>query len=603
MSAPRTNGGGAPPGPDTACVNLHWALALLRGLLAGGLRTLVLSPGARSTPVVAAAQRLEARGRLELVPILDERSAAFFALGAARASGRAVALLATSGSAPAHWYPAVIEAAEAEIPLVLLSADRPPRLRAWGANQTVDQTRLFGGFVREFHDPGPPTDAPAALKAQSALGRRALAVAGAPRPGPVHLNLPFDEPLVPSPDCLAAAERVLDAGSGPRAAAAAAPAPAAASGGLPLDPWPAGPGVIVCGPGTVPAGEAAAGAGTTAAALRDCAERLGLPVLADPLSGLRAAADGPWMSNYDALLRNPGAARALRPAWVLRLGRAPVSKTLGRWLEGIPSILAAPGGAWSDPAHDALARLTLTPAVLCAALAATGGPAPRPDWLARWRAADARVCALARARLEAPHWHEGQVIRALFAAMADGDGLLCANSLPIRQLDTWSAAALPAGAGPRRLFGNRGTSGIDGQLSTLAGLNHGGVPCWGLLGDLSAWHDLSGLLLARRLDRPLLVLNNGGGRIFDTLPQRALPDFGRLWNTPVAADLARLAALGALGHWCVDAADALAQALAEAGRRPGLIEVRLDADASLAAHQAFWQQVAEAALVPPVAGG
>ena len=187
----------APAPPDPAATGLRWALALLDGFIAGGVRHLVISPGSRSTPVILAAQQ---RPDLTLTPILDERSAAFFALGLARASGRPVALLATSGSAPAHWYPAVMEASAAGIPLLLLSADRPPEAHGWGANQTTDQTRLFGTQVREFHDPGAPVDDPAVRRALTALGRRAAAVSQGRRPGPVHINLPFREPLVPRAD-------------------------------------------------------------------------------------------------------------------------------------------------------------------------------------------------------------------------------------------------------------------------------------------------------------------------------------------------------------------------------------------------------------------
>ncbi len=179
---------------DPAALGVRWCLTLLDGLVAGGMRHLVLSPGSRSTPVVLAAQR---RPELSLTPILDERSAAFYALGLARASGRPVGLLATSGSAPAHWYPAVIEAEASGVPLVLISADRPPELRAWGANQTVDQTRIFGTHVREFHDPGPPVDLPAAFKALRRLGLRTATVSRGVSPGPVHINLPLREPLVP----------------------------------------------------------------------------------------------------------------------------------------------------------------------------------------------------------------------------------------------------------------------------------------------------------------------------------------------------------------------------------------------------------------------
>ncbi|TVQ87437.1 MAG: 2-succinyl-5-enolpyruvyl-6-hydroxy-3-cyclohexene-1-carboxylic-acid synthase [Chromatiaceae bacterium] len=560
------------------CTSLRWCLALLDGLLAAGLTRLVLSPGARSTPMVLAAQRCEAAGQLPLTPILDERSAAFFALGLARASGRPVALLATSGSAPAHWYPAVIEAAETGLPLLLLSADRPPRLRGFGANQTIDQTRLFGAFVREAHDPGLPSADPATLKAIRALGLRAGTQAQGPHPGPVQVNLPFDEPLVPDADCIAAADLVAP----PPGPGRPPPVPGLRLDGLQPGDWPAGRGLLVCGPGADRAGLAALPWPSLAA--------LALPVLADPLSGLRTTPAADAMvcsSHYDSLLRHPAAA-ALRPDWVLRVGAAPVSKTLGRWLAGIPSILCDPAGGWSDPEHDLIARLTAPPAALLAALAAAGVGTPDADWYARWGAAEARVAALAAAELATAPWCEGQVIRTLFPHLAPDEALLCSNSLPIRQLDTWSGP-LPPGV---RVLGNRGVSGIDGQLSTLAGSNAAGVPTWGLLGDLSLCHDLSGLLLAEHWQRPLLVINNGGGRIFDYLPQRGLPDYERLWRTPVAPPLAALAAAFGVVHQAVGDAAALSAALAAPPPRPLLIEVQIDAERSRAMHQDYWRRVA-----------
>ena len=284
---------------DLGCINLHWSLALLDGMVAAGLSHLVLSPGARSTPLLIAAQHLEAAGRLPLTPILDERSAAFFALGLARAHLRPVALLATSGSAPAHWYPAVIEAAEVGLPLLLLSADRPPRLHGWGANQTIDQTRLFGAFVRESVDAGLPQATAAALKAQFALGRRAALVSCGKRAGPVHLNLPFDEPLVPGADCLAAlaTERSIAERSGADRLAAADHLAAERGLGAPptdvaidarLSHWPGGRGLILCGPGAEPRTPVSKTSGPNLApSLWRCADALALPVLVDPLSGLR----------------------------------------------------------------------------------------------------------------------------------------------------------------------------------------------------------------------------------------------------------------------------------------------------------------------------
>ena len=635
----------APAPPDPAATGLRWALALLDGFIAGGVRHLVISPGSRSTPVILAAQQ---RPDLTLTPILDERSAAFFALGLARASGRPVALLATSGSAPAHWYPAVMEASAAGIPLLLLSADRPPEAHGWGANQTTDQTRLFGTQVREFHDPGAPVDDPAVRRALTALGRRAAAVSQGRRPGPVHINLHFREPLVPRAD--SGLEPSLPADDAAQAAHAE-PLPGGArvdriAPGITATHLTLGPairdrlrgrGLIYCGPDNPRPG--------FPEAVLSCAVALGVPVLADPLSEVRfghgqgavlsppafrtslpnppprggrepetqwlgltnptlAAGESehlasPLVSRYKSLVRNPQAARALRPDWVLRFGRAPISRTVLDWLPGIPLILVDPAGRWSDPAHDlalgASLHLDLDPVALCTALAADP-PAPAdPAWLAQWARAEARLAALAADYLAATPWCEGHLISDLVASLPAGEGLLCANSLPIRQFETWSGTREAC----LRVFGNRGLSGIDGQLSTLAGLNAGGIPTTGLLGDLSFLHDLSGLLLAAPLPRPCIIINNGGGRIFDYLPQRGLPDFERLWRTPQTLDIGALAATFSLSHRRVGDAQGWRAALA-AGltSTPGLIiEVMMDAPRSQEIHLEFRRRVAEADLI------
>jgi 2-succinyl-5-enolpyruvyl-6-hydroxy-3-cyclohexene-1-carboxylate synthase len=569
---------------DAGCAALRWCAALLSGLTEAGLSTVVLSPGSRSTPMVLAAQR---RHDLVIRPIVDERSAAFFALGVARASQRPVACLATSGSAPAHWYPAVIEAHESGVPLILISADRPPLLRHWGANQTIDQIRLFGSFVRETHDPGLPRDDAKALKAMRALGLRAGTVCLAPRPGPVHLNLPFAEPLVPRSDCSPAPQRALDAT--PRAAPLqAADESANETDSAPLA-LPPGSGLVVCGPGRFGA--------ELAPLLCRCAARLGLPVLADPLSGLRfgpSAED--IVTGYDALLRNGAAADALRPDWVLRLGRAPVSRRLCEWLDGLPTVLIDPTGGWSDPNHDVQQRLCMEPSAFFRRAEAGGQATAGPGQRERWLSAERRIRALAQRFLATAPWFEGHVVSTLLRRLPPGDGLLCANSMPIRQLDTWSGTR----AGPLSLFGNRGASGIDGQLSTLAGLNQGGPPTTGLIGDLSLCHDVGGLPLADGLKRPILVVNNGGGRIFDYLPQRGLPGFEALWRTPVDVDLGDLARAFGLVHRPVEDADALAKTLTQVlpiDRPRALIELRIDADRSRALHLSYWQQVADARLI------
>jgi 2-succinyl-5-enolpyruvyl-6-hydroxy-3-cyclohexene-1-carboxylate synthase len=348
-----------------------------------------------------------------------------------------------------------------------------------------------------------------------------------------------------------------------------------------------GRGLICCGPGDLaPFGQD----------LWRCARALHLPVLTDPLSGLRFGGDGPGrIARYDALLRNATAATALRPDWVLRLGAAPVSKTLVEWLAGVPALLVDRAGRWADPTHDAVAQVAGDPGAFCRWLAAAGLVDPDPGSLVAWEDASGRIAALAEDHMTVSTWCEPHLICDLVATLPAGEGLFCANSLPIRQLDTWSGTR----SAPLAVFGNRGASGIDGQASTLAGINAASVPTLGLLGDLSLAHDLSGLRLAGRLRRPLVVLNNGGGRIFDYLPQHGLPGFESLWCTPLNLDLADLARTFRLVYRRVGDADGFRRALNDALAAPGphLIEVMIDAAASRAVHLGFWQRVAETDLL------
>jgi 2-succinyl-5-enolpyruvyl-6-hydroxy-3-cyclohexene-1-carboxylate synthase len=586
---------------DQGCRNLRWALALLDGLVAGGMRQLVFSPGSRSTPLLLAAQR---QPDLELTPILDERSAAFFALGLARASGRPVGVLCTSGSALAHWFPAVIEAYESEIPLILMSADRPPELRGWGANQTIDQTRLFGGFVREFHDPGPAETSGEALKTMRALGARAAAVSLGNWPGPVHLNLPFREPLVPHANCVATSNPLPTLSRANHLKTARNTAESH-NWGEEVDDWKrdltqmmGGRGLICCGPGTCSPRDTLNANPSFGEALWACAERLAVPVLCDPLSGLRFGSGSLHrITRYDSLLRQPETAAALKPDWILRIGRAPVSKTLLHWLADIPTILVDPGQGWSDPNKDVRVRVNADATSFCGWLATLAQDGTRtrcdPAWPRQWAAHEQQLSDFIAAYLADAPWCEAQMLTELLAQLPAGDGLLCANSMPIRQLDTWSGSRTAA----LGIFGNRGASGIDGQSSTLAGLNASGIPITGLLGDLSFFHDLSGLLLLRQLERPCIVLNNGGGRIFDYLPQYGLPDFERLWRTPIDLELGALLRPFGIPHRAVTTGAEFRAALREclnpsAGHgQCGVIEVRLDATVSRTVHHQFWREL------------
>ncbi|HSD59611.1 MAG TPA: 2-succinyl-5-enolpyruvyl-6-hydroxy-3-cyclohexene-1-carboxylic-acid synthase [Burkholderiales bacterium] len=563
------------PPAGTGAENLLWAAHLVDALVAAGVTRVVISPGSRSTPLALAWLRHPAaRSFIEV----DERSAAFFALGLSRGSGEPAALVSTSGSAPAHWWPAVIEADRSATPLLLLSADRPPELQDCGANQTVDQVKLFGGAVRAFHQTGDVDCAPERVRWLRWLAQRAADQARFPLPGPVHLNIAFREPLLPE-------------GPAPALPQAGEPGLRVSCGTLAPDPRAVeeveaqisgGAGLIVCGPHS--------GGARFAPAVAQLARGLGAPIFADPLSGLRF---GPHerarvLARYDAFLRGP-ADGLPAPEWVIRFGAAPVSKSLNQWLARleVPQVLVAGHGAWLDPVHRATQVLHADAAATCAALVAAGlEPAP-PEWFAGLEARERRAARAAEAAPPAEPLYEAEVFRALIEALPEGTRLFAGNSMVIRDLDSFS------GTSPKALeiLGNRGASGIDGNISTVLGLAAaGGAPVAGVIGDLALLHNLAGLHAARGLDALLVVLNNGGGGIFGYLPQAGLPEFERGWLTPANLDIGRAAALFGVEHHRAATGRELDSALAALlpARGVRLLEVVLDREASLRRHRAYW---------------
>lgn len=534
---------------DTGRLNLDWAAALIGGLVAAGVREAVISPGARSTPLTLACLR---HPTLRSEVVLDERSAAWFALGRARATGCPVALVCTSGTAVANWLPAVIEANQSAVPLILLSADRPPELQGWGANQTIAQAGLFSDQVRAQHAPGAPFDGFDRRWLQQ-LAARAVAESRWPLPGPVHLNLPFREPLLPAapavsfdtpltPGIEAAAPRVAP---DPTAVAALAKALCGRRG------------AIVCG-GNI-------GGAESARAIAALAARLDCPILADPHSGLRF---GPHDQSrvciaHERWLRDAGCRAALRPDWLLRFGDMPVTRALQAWLGDCDEHhLVEAGGRWPDALHRTHHLLRATPAEACAALcAAIDAPAPA-GWLAAFRDVD-------HAAANAAPTPTGALLAALCRQLPDGSRLFCGNSLPIRELAAWS------GIGERSIgiHANRGASGIDGNIASAAGLA-ADAPTVAVIGDLTAQHDLGSLALLQRHPLVLIVVNNGGGGIFDFLPVAGLPEFERGWRTPQSLRFAAAAAAFGVPYWRsghpAEAAAAVLQALG--ADRPLLLE-------------------------------
>jgi 2-succinyl-5-enolpyruvyl-6-hydroxy-3-cyclohexene-1-carboxylate synthase len=541
-------------------LNLDWSAALVAGLVAAGLREVVLSPGSRSTPLTLACLR---HPDLHCEVILDERSAAWFALGRAKATGIPVALVCTSGTAVANWLPAVVEANQSAVPLLLLSADRPPELQGWGANQTIDQSRIFDGQLRASHAPGAPF---AGFSADwlHQLAARVIAESRWPLPGPVHINLAFREPLLPSsPEITWATPASIDTSAPtlvPDASAVAALA-AKLSGRR---------GVIVCAGSTSHDSGFADAIGALAAALQ-------CPILAEPLSNLRF---GPHdrsaiCCHHERWLRDAATREQLTPEWVLRFGAFPVTRTLQDYLGSCgETYLVEAHGRWPDPLHHTRQLLRADSVAACTALLQAGLQPADSHWLAAFRAAEAEA---QQQQALAPLPPEAALFSQLCAALPVDTTFFCGNSMPIRDLATWSGS----GAQTIRFHANRGASGIDGNIATASGLAASG-PTVAVIGDLTAQHDIGSLVLMRQHPLVLVVINNGGGGIFDFLPAASLPEFEAGWLTPQQCDFsAAAAAFGIAYRQTEDPAAAAAASLAALSEGKALVtELKVDRELS-----------------------
>ncbi|QYZ64576.1 MAG: 2-succinyl-5-enolpyruvyl-6-hydroxy-3-cyclohexene-1-carboxylate synthase [Gammaproteobacteria bacterium (ex Lamellibrachia satsuma)] len=555
---------------DTAALNLRWADALIDGIVATDVHHAVISPGSRSTPLVLAIER---RRDITSWHHPDERSAAFFALGLASHDRKPVIVIATSGSAPAHWYPAVIEANRGNIPLLLLSADRPPELQNCGANQSVDQNRLFGSHVRGFHDPGPA--APEAFDYIRALGVRAGHQACWPNPGPVHLNLPFREPLVPKqfPELPKATAKQIPPTPSILPDKNQIESVQTCISGL--------PGLIVCGPNAHHPG--------FPDAVTKLAKALDTPILADPLSQLRFGNHdlSHIISRYDGFLRNPNFRQRHQPAWVLRFGAAPVSKILHNYLEGsdVPTLLCDPFGNWPDPLHQVTEMIRATPTLLCQKLLEMNPVSTGDNWFNDFAAQERALNN--RQPAPEPLPFEDKIIAEIFNCIPSGATLFSGNSLPIRQLDSWSGTS----GKTIRFLANRGASGIDGNISTLLGIAAtNNEPVIGLLGDLTFFHDMNGLLAMRDSDATIILLNNGGGAIFGQLPQAELEGFEKHWLMPTGLDFSHAAQLFVIDYRRITKQAEFRPALSEAitEKHGTIIEVMIDRKQSLQRQADYW---------------
>jgi 2-succinyl-5-enolpyruvyl-6-hydroxy-3-cyclohexene-1-carboxylate synthase len=563
----------------------EWARLLVGSLRRAGLREVVLSPGSRSTPFTWAA--LQEPG-LSCRSIIDERSAAFYALGHARITGEPVLLVCTSGSAAANYYPAVVEAAESGTPLLVLTADRPLELQQAAAPQTIDQVRLYGHHARAFFDLGTPDPDPRMLRAIPRIAAQALRATRAPIPGPVHLNARARKPLEPrgpeSPEDHAIHDLVrglLDrtpavhvprAHPDPDAIAATADACVSARRGL-----------IVCGPAAAP--DAPRPGAVTA-----LARASGFPVVAEAASQIRFAdADGLSLDTFPALLEVPGFIEGHRPDLVLQVGRPPTASAwhaaMDRWEDVDLRILARSG--WPDPWGRATAVVAgdLDASLMELARALEDEPVDGPgedggrhgeraDWRDRLLELDRRGRALTDAALDGP-FSEGAAVRAVVDALPRGAVLALGNSLPIREVDRF----VPPGDRGLTVWSQRGANGIDGLVSGAAGAAAAaGRPTTLLLGDVSFAHDIGGLRTLRALPAPLtvVVLDNGGGRIFERLPiAGTLADDPALeaWLTPPGVDVEAATAAFGLPFARADDRVSLAAGLATLRDTGGVLQV------------------------------
>jgi 2-succinyl-5-enolpyruvyl-6-hydroxy-3-cyclohexene-1-carboxylate synthase len=577
--------------------NTALASALVEELARCGVRNAALAPGSRSTPLALALWRQPA---IEVAVIVDERSAGFFALGAAQATGRPTAVLCTSGTAAANLHPAVCEADEAGVPLIVLTADRPPELRGIGAGQTIDQLKLYGSAVRWFCEVGTHDADDAGLLHYRSVACRAYAAArGDPRPGPVHLNLAWRDPLGPEPhpeDVTATSELALE-GRGERPLTAVphggAPPPSDALIEVMVEHVAESRrGLIVCGRQPDPA---------LAGPVAELARASGYPILAEPTSQLRS---GPHdrslvVSGYDAISR--ARPEPLAPELVIRFGELPTSKALRGWIAALHDcrqLVVDCGFGWNEPTRAASVVMRVDPGAFASSLASAVPPAPDESFAASWVAADgAAVQAIADELDRADEVSEPAVHAALGELYADGELVYTASSMPIRDQE----AFLRPGPASVRFLANRGASGIDGLISSgIGAAAASGRPTWIVTGDLGLYHDMNGLAALREASAPvrIVVLNNDGGGIFEFLPQSDQVDreeFEAVLGTPLGIEPARVAALYGLPHVLVRDLGKLAGA-AELER--AIIEVPVDRRRNVDVHRLIADRATEALSAP-----
>jgi 2-succinyl-5-enolpyruvyl-6-hydroxy-3-cyclohexene-1-carboxylate synthase len=574
--------------------NTLWARAFVDELAKAGVNAAAITPGSRSTPLTVAFDRHE---DVTVFSHLDERSSAYFALGRARRTGKVTPLVCTSGTAAANFHPAIVEASQARVPLLVLTADRPPELRDSGANQTIDQEKLYGDAVRWYRDVAEPEATPRKLRSLRTTAARALGEATGTPAGPVHLNFPFRKPLEPTHvpddvpadlDALAAVGResafvTTDAG---------APELDDATLRRVAEELDVDRGLVVAGPADPPGLDV-----ESVAALAHATE---FPVLADPLSGLRFGGHTrttPVVGGYDAFLDPAVTDSWPDPDVVLRVGASPTSKPLRKYLARVDArqFVVDPAGGWREAEFTATDLLVADPSRLAwrlaRALQRSGGD---PAWRERWTDADRT------------HWDvldgsaafcEGRLLADVVELAPDPSTVFVSNSMPVRDADRFGRP----NSSSLTVLGNRGASGVDGIVSTALGAGSATTdPLTLVLGDLAYYHDMNGLLALGRsgVDATVVLVNNDGGGIFHMLPIEEFdPPFTGQFKTPHGLDFEATGDLYDLEFARIDGGDreTFRERYAQAATRDGtqVLEVRTDAEKSHRTRERLQERVVE----------
>jgi 2-succinyl-5-enolpyruvyl-6-hydroxy-3-cyclohexene-1-carboxylate synthase len=597
---------------DSANSAYIYAVVFVDELQRAGIRNVVICPGSRSTPLAMA---FVAQTVIRTWMHVDERSAAFFGLGMAKQLRKPVALLCTSGTAAANFLPALVEATLSHVPLLVLTADRPHELRDNGAPQSIDQNRLYGTYAKWFVEVALPEATDTAFRYIRTIAGRAVAVTQAIPSGPVHLNFPFREPLTPEPipeqSLPQIEQRDLIAWQGRPDNAAyidVHDAPLSAPqyetiGNLSEIVGEAHRGLIIFGPNDEP---------TLIEPLMRLAQYLGFPILADPLSQMRCGVNHQSMvlTSYDAFLRIDSFVESVQPELIIRFGSMPTSKSLLLYLKryaSSPLVVIDGNSSWEEPTQLACQLIHANPTALCQVLCNaleqhhTGEEWPSvasQAWLSLWQDTDKITQqALLNTIYDFKEIFEGRVFSELANLLQDGTTLYIGNSMPVRDLDTffWSSKQ------HIRILGNRGANGIDGVVSSALGA--GAVadhkPTVLVLGDLSFFHDLNGLLAARlhKLNLTIILINNNGGGIFSFLPQAAYPEhFEQLFGTPTDLDFRFAVEMYGGRFHRVDTWESFRKAVHQGLYTDGLdvIEIPAERTGNVKMHRQLWEVVQKA---------